>query len=818
MSREAQLKYELESDARAQAEKLRVLLTESTSGDPNLPRAHALLVQMLSDVRQRIQDIADVKTRGMGGKYKNWLRALPLDVAAVIAIRTCIKVCFTREKHAVLQELAYEVGKLWELEVRIQQASAVNPMYMQKISEQLKEHATRDQAHIRKLYNVAINRVFKGEIDLSLTKAEIIQIGKFGVDACFAAGLLDMERGTNRNGTSVQYSLATEVEEYLMGYDQSDVRSIISKEDTKMLCPPDPWTTLLDGGYLSLRRKAQMPLMGYRKIRKALREQVVHEFTAEKMPQIFSCANYLQSTAFEIHQPTRDAILRTWATGGNALGVPSKAPPKKPEFPLPETFSKADATPEELAIFQRWKRHCGVYYENLRTWKGKVLEISGFFKSSKDQHAPMWFPVYFDTRGRWYYRGMPNPQGSDMSKACLHFADQKPLGERGLFWLKVHIANSLGFDKARFADRARWVEQRWKALEAALDAPEDAREVWGTDAPWCAFSAAWELRRALASPNPREYLCGVPVAMDATCSGLQHFSALLRDPVGGRYVNLTDPNGSGPKEDIYGQVSNVALQYMQRDLESDDPVIRQMAEFWISVGIPRSMAKKPVMTYVYGATLAGAAQHIEDMFEYEIAPEKNLAWPNPLASFDYSMYAAKKLFAGIASTVPAAAAAMQWLKSVAREQPSGKRMQWRTPTGFLVQHDYQDYTEKRIAVQSCGVSIITVRDWGEGTQPHAMVNAISPNFVHALDASHLTMVANRMHDAGMQLVAVHDSFGTHPCDVEGMHKIIREELVNLYKRPNLMAEFLWEVGGAGETPIRGTLNLDDILSSEFVFC
>lgn len=220
------------------------------------------------------------------------------------------------------------------------------------------------------------------------------------------------------------------------------------------------------------------------------------------------------------------------------------------------------------------------------------------------------------------------------------------------------------------------------------------------------------------------------------------------------------------------------------------------------------------MTYVYGATLKGTAEFIENYVEAEL----KLVWPDDIKSFQYAMYAARKLFQGIAATVPAAASAMQWLRDVAKQQPSGKRMQWRTPTGFLVQHDYQDYVDTRIVVKSCGVVKMTVRELLNGTRPHSMQNAIAPNFVHAMDGSHLTTTAHKMKERGLAIVAIHDSFGTHPCDVPAMHECIRTGFVQLYTNRSILGEFLWDVQGIGEPPERGTLNLDAVLDSEFFFC
>ena len=305
---------------------MRELIAASKDGNLDVPRAQALIGRMCGDVELYIQQHAAIMTRGIGGKYKKWLRAIPSDVAAVIAIRECVRMCTSPETHVHIQDLTFNVGKLWELEVRIRQAEAVNPLYIKKVHEQVKEHNTRDYAHLRKLYTVAVDRVFKGTLDLSLTKAEMMQIGKFGVDACFSVGLIEQVRGTNKNGVTVAYVLADDVLEFLQGYDAGDVRGVISKEDSMLMCPPDPWTNLGDGGYLSIRRKAAAPMMNVRRLRKAVRSDVAAEFTAEKMPLVFRCGNYLQSMPFRVHAPTRDAILALWKQGGGIMGIPSAKP------------------------------------------------------------------------------------------------------------------------------------------------------------------------------------------------------------------------------------------------------------------------------------------------------------------------------------------------------------------------------------------------------------------------------------------------------------------------------------------------------------
>lgn len=811
MDQDAQLRYELESDAAAAADRLKELTEAARSGDAEAPRAQRLTAEMHKQVVELLQTAIDVKTRGTGGKYKAWLRKLGADKAALIAIRECIQLCsktLQRDSTSVgasAQLLTSRVGKLYELEVRIMEAEEVNPLYMDKIHEQVKANRTKDYGHLRRLYNVAYGRVMKGELDSELSDGEAAQVGKFGIDACWQAGLIKKVESA-AHGVPL-YVLDEEIVDYLLGYDASDVHRIVDRGAGAMMCEPMPWTNLHDGGYLSARRKQQFPLMAVHKVRRAERKRIREAFTAEKMPLVFQCANYLQSIPFALHMPTFKAVERIWTTGGAVMGLPRKEKPAKPPFPFADTWVKEDASEAELEVFTRWKREATAYYTALKEWRGHVLEFGGFLKMARRAGERMWFPVMMDTRGRWYYNGTPNPQGSDMAKATLHFADKKPLGPRGVYWLKVHIANSLGYDKVRLDARAAYVDGLWDRLSAALDAPEDNPEVWGTDAPWCAYAAAWELREALRLRHPELYETGIPVHMDATCSGLQHFSAMLRDPVGGQYVNLFDAGGE-QKQDIYRKTADVAMAAIASAVDS------VAKTFWVETGISRSAAKKPVMTYVYGATLRGTSEFLEA----EVLDGREESKEKGERNCDIANAGAKALFAGIEGTVPAAAEAMRWLKEVCRTVPKNTRMEWTAPTGFKVQHDYQKIEEVRVRINSCGVNRIMFFEPLDECNPSQMQNAIAPNFVHALDASHLTFTAITMQQMGLSFVGIHDSFGTHPCDVDTMQATLRSTFVTMYESRDVLMDFLWEVGGTGEVPRKGNLDLQKVVSSEFFFC
>jgi DNA-directed RNA polymerase len=811
-----QYQYEVESDNAAVADKLSQLRKSALAGDITLPRVQKFMAHAYGEVSLHLQAVQESKARGIGGKVRQWVKALPLDVVTALSIRLCIRALASRTDGPVsLQTMTGQLGRAIELEVRIREAEKVNPLYMEKIHSQVHDRNTTDMRHLRGVYMNAYRQVMKEGAESNLSETEVMQVGKFGVDACMQAGIVQQTSTWGSKGRLLVYTLSDEVWEYLTQYDKGDLRFFVDAGTRSMRCPPQDWETINDGGYFSARRKLAMPLLSLRRVRKSERARLRESYTAEKMPTVFKAANYLQSIAMQVHMPTFRAMRRVWEAGGGVMGVPTKNPPKIPEFPFSEDFRVPEATEAELDVLQSWKRRASEAHSELREWRGKCVELSGFLRHTQNCAVgeAMWFPVFLDTRGRVYYRGSPNPQGTDLAKAVLHFNERKPLGARGLFWLKVSIATNAGFDKARFVDRAAWTDEHWHIISRALDCPEDHPDVFGKDAPWCMFSAAWELREALRSGSPHTYCTGVPVHMDATCSGIQHFSALLLDPVGGKYVNLYDESFVGPKQDIYSKVASNALASIAADCTSHDDEIRQMAKFWQEMGVSRNMAKKPVMTYVYGATLRGTAQFILGVLE-----DEGTVIPEHFKRFSLALYLARKLFQGIGLTVPSAEYGMQWLRGIAKAVPKGKRMEWRTPTGFLVQHDYQDFDEVRVELRSCGVRTMLVHEPNDGTRPLQMQNAVAPNFVHALDASHLTLTTVAMADRGLSMVAVHDSFGTHPCDVDVMHQCIRDEFVRLYSNKHILTDFLYDVGIAGESPSKGTLNLDLVRNSEFFFC
>lgn len=193
-----------------------------------------------------------------------------------------------------------------------------------------------------------------------------------------------------------------------------------------------------------------------------------------------------------------------------------------------------------------------------------------------------YFPHNVDFRGRAY----PIPPhlshiGDDLSRGLLKFADKKPLGEKGLLWLKIHLANVYGYDKASLDDRVAFAEKHLEDIYDSAERPLDVSlrvlitstapdmdfqgKRWWLSAgdPWQTLATCMELRAALESPNPQMFESNLPVHQDGTCNGLQHYAALGGDAAGAAQVNL-DVNDK--PSDVYSFVANMVEEEITKDI------------------------------------------------------------------------------------------------------------------------------------------------------------------------------------------------------------------------------------------------------------
>ena len=624
------------------------------------------------------------------------------------------------------------------------------------------------------------------------------------------------------------------------------------------IIPPRHWSSPYDGGYYGASclqtQLIRLNVLGG--------TEAVKTYTSKlamvDLGNIYAALNAMQDTPFKINKDILHTLKEIYASGGVLGGVPRTEPFEK--LPrLPE-----DATKEEIQ--EHKKKAVGIYKQE-EARKSKALRCLVAIKTAERfaEYDSIYFPWNVDYRGRCY--PIPtalSPQGDDIQKSLLLFAKGTPLASNeDLKWLKIHGANLSGNDKISFKERIAWVEAHETDIVNSAEDPLGYRwwyEVSKGDYPMEFLAFCFEYRKLLTYiekyGNAIGFVSNLPLAFDGTCSGLQHFSALLRDEVGGQAVNLMP---SDTVQDIYSIVANKVNKLLLKDAlegtedsfktNKDGEVLldregkpqvkygdKTLAQNWVTFnrikfgqdGITRKVCKRSVMTLAYGSKQYGFKENLlaDIIHPYVLDhPEDNpFLSPNQAA-----IYMAKLIWDSVKTTVIKAVEGMEWLQKVADLICHDNHVvTWNTPNGFPVQQNYMKMKQETIQLRfnKARVRFYNQRETDD-VDNRAQRNGIAPNFIHSMDACHLQRVVNAMKQLGDDnFMMIHDSFGTDCAHAGLLYKVIRQEFVNLYKDQNHLANFLESVkyligddklSKVPEIPAFGNLDLDLVKQSDFCF-
>jgi DNA-directed RNA polymerase len=769
-----------------------------------------MIVQTYGVVRDELDSICNAGTRGVGGRYRSLIKDIGVDMAAVIGVRATLGLvggrATRRRAEPLAQDLLADIGTVAEVEHMLAKLRIAAPGYTNRVEDSLQDTRTRSVNHRRRTFMATADNVSVGSENVVWSASEKDGVSRLVMEALVRASIIELGHVPKRGGqqwVTVQPSDTILEHVERMG---STIRAFTMHPP--MLVPPKPHTreNLFQGAsYLTDGMNGHVGAVQLR-TRRGDHKRWLRDNISD---MVLSAANKAATQPYRIDTETASLLRDLYSQGvyNGIAGIPSVRPIEPPSYPLADGWDKED--PGLMEQHLAWKVMARQAYSDEITRKSKVVAFHQTLKYLREYAGDtLYFPTFFDWRGRLYFRSRINPQGTDFVKAVIQFANKKALGKRGLYWLKVHVATCFGYDKKLPDCRAVWVDDNMEQIRDAVARHIDSDFFREADSPWCFYVAAREMLRAIDSGDPESFETGVPVAMDATCSGMQHLSAVLRDPVGGMFTNLL-PNKGDAKEDIYAGVAAIAIARLQAD--RDNP---EQAQYWLQHGVPRSMAKRPVMTYVYGGTLMSCGDYVLlDMQERGLEALPEYSMPK-LAS-----YLGRNLRHGIELAVPSAAAAMRFLRSLAGMMPRDEAMRWVSPAGFPVIQHYAAEEVIRLDLPGIGAKVSVTRFDDAHLNRSRCVNGIAPNFVHSLDSGHLVRVLARYEGS---LVPIHDSFATHPSDVDAMHMVLRDEFVDMYEEHDPLDVLVQAVQAHREEiieqPEKGTLDIRKVRESVFFMC
>lgn len=787
--------------------KLAVSSAEANGRGADTAYSHRIMQNFLDPIAKVIEEYNKETSPGKMAKYRSLIRLLDPYKVAYFGLRGVLN-HFMKEEP--LASLGTNIGTMLEDELKFSIFHEQHGDYFETIMTDFKKRGTKSYRHMhRVLTKKAADKEVKWN---SWTKAERCMVGIKVIDLIIASTDLIVKAQGPCKGKRVK-TPPTIIKptqaclDWVNGFNEYD--QLLYPDRIPCIIKPDPWVSVNQGGYYSPQLRSRTPLVKTRD-----RDHRVMLADSD-MSVTLDAVNALQDTAWTINKELYEVLVDVWDKC-LPVGLPRSQPIDIPISPVVD-IDKNDMTDGDKKAFMSWKEDARIAHTLERERVSKCFQVIRVLRLAREfsEYDKLWFVHQCDFRGRVYctVSGL-SPQGTDFGKAVLKFADGKELGKQGSYWFKVHGANTFGIDKIPYSDRVKWVDSNSNLLEQIAIDPMSNREHWANASkPWQFLAWCQEYKEYLIYGD--KYVSHLPVALDGSCNGLQNFSALFRDEVGGTATNLLD---SKSPLDIYKQVSEVCTRKLRELPESHESLEwLRLADKTDGV-LTRSLSKRPVMTLPYGSTRQSCREYIhkyiledtEDHFQKE-------------DRFMMSVFLTPILWASISEVVVAARSAMDWLQqcSVALAR-GGYGTLWSPPNKFPVYQARKKVVSRQIHTELVGHFRLRLDTDIDEVSVQKQLMAAAPNFVHSLDACHLMFTVNQAKGMGINSFAcIHDDFGTHACDTAKFHRAIRESFLRMYTESDPVKDFIKTNLHDGiilpEPPTIGTLDLTKITEAKYFF-
>ncbi len=346
-----------------------------------------------------------------------------------------------------------------------------------------------------------------------------------------------------------------------------------------------------------------------------------------------------------------------------------------------------------------------------------------------------------------------------------------------------------GLDKETLNDRLAWTyENEWLIERVATDPIGNLPDWEGAEEPWQFLAACDEFYHCVIKRD--RISTGLPIAIDATCSGLQILAGLAKDKSTAKLVNVLP---SDRPQDAYKVVAEQSKPYIPERLRPD----------W-----DRKCTKRTCLTIPYNAKPFSNRTYIKDALKdkgIEIDKEE-------LTQTVKAVRAAMDLI------VPGPMRVMKWIESEVSKaiKRGAKELQWVTPSGFVVSQKIFKQEYERITLKVLGQCNMRVGTGDSDKVDKARHKAATaPNLIHSLDASLLCLAALRFNNP---IALIHDSVLCRATDMTELFRIVRETYMHLFAEHDYLTDFANQIGAEDEPPIIGDLKPESVIESTYFFC
>lgn len=736
-----------------------------------------------------ISEWLDGAGAGVGKKVKPFFRLLTPELTSTIIARAVLDGISRKRKRTAL---AGAIGRAIQLEHQLQGFKETHSAtFNSELIENKHKNDRRTEQTILK------NARRAGIINRGWSRGDLISIGMTALMLMEKhTGMIKIYHRLQRGRRIGLVAPTAEMEAWLAeSYRQDGLRGVLYEP---MVEPPNDWVDNYTGGY-------NLEEFQSRGFINAKEGKHYDDLKAADCPRAFAAVNTLQSTAWKVNTKVL-AVMRTlWEERSTIAGLPDCDFLAEPDYPV--GASKA----EQRQHFREVQRIHATNSMNV----GRRFRLNTSIKTAEkfSGESAIYFPHHLDFRGRAY--PLPkvfSPQGDDVAKGLLLFAEGKVMDSDAYRWFLIHGANLWGF-KGSLANRiAQVLGMRQHIMDSAAN-PLDWTEWARADSPFQFL--AWCLEFAAHDADPA-HPSHIPCAMDGSNNGLQLMSLLLRDKDIGSATNCTPQDRPA---DIYQKVADAVTHKLEHDPTKGNLEL-------LRYGIDRKLMKRVVMSVPYGASYFTIIQLFQDTMYSSFIESGRLPFGGRLRP--QCAVLAGYTWGVIQEMMPRALDLMAWIKDTIRpavEADTG--VSWVTPIGLRVYQGYRQTVRRRV-VTAIGSKIrkeAFYKDPLDSLSARDNLKAIVPNFIHSLDSSVMLATVNRMKLEGVNSLAmVHDSFATHAADAATLARGLREETIGIFQN-NLLESFDKDIRCSYSLthesiltpPIAGELDISDLLKSLYFF-
>ena len=549
-----------------------------------------------------------------------------------------------------------------------------------------------------------------------------------------------------------------------------------------------------------------------------------------EMPVFYDAVDILQRTEWIINEPVYEVFAHCLKHNKPLGKLPVN--PDTIEFP-PKPHDIA--TNKDALI--KWKKLAKPVYYRMAKQQSKFLQvhqIKNIVELYRSLNRSFYFPQQSDFRGRLYpVPAMFEPQSADYARALMKFKFGKKMGSNENFDIfAIYGANLFGeVDKEPIHIRLQWVIDNSDRIIATAKDP--LNDTWWNkaDKPFTFLAWAIEYKAFADSEYDADFITTLPVQADCSNSGLQHYSAMMRDPVGGKATNLVP---SDKPNDVFAEVAVKVVEKLKQYKEfprldtdkrkyNDHPY----AEHWMKYGVNRKTVKKPVMCVPYSLTRFSCRKYLEEHVLKELQ-DRGVQHPFTNDLFKATQYLMPIVWQSIGEVIVGARQVMQFLQVVSRLVASENLpVSWTTPLNLPIQMWSFETESKRVKTKM-GDSVIklSILNNTDRISKRDTAQAVAPNFIHGNDACVMQLAINKAEKMGIEnFCMIHDCFGVLTPDYTKMATAVREAFCEVYEQDvlkNWADEMYAMLSPKNQRkfpplPVKGNLDLALVKDSVF-FC